>query len=134
MQESKITSSESPSREPVAPTEGSGLPITLDAIRPPQRQAGDDDLFFEEKRDYDSERQQLELRTLKEDIGHRKTYSQSIFNLVRVWLIAVFGAIALDGAGWIEISDGVLIALIGGTTINVVGLFAIVARYFFPKR
>jgi hypothetical protein len=33
-----------------------------------------------------------------------------------------------------ELSDTVILGLIGGTTANVVGLFYIVARYLFPRR
>ena len=36
--------------------------------------------------------------------------------------------------GIFNLSNNVLLAAIGGTTINVIGLFLVVARYLFPKR
>lgn len=36
--------------------------------------------------------------------------------------------------GSFKLSDSVLIALIGGTTVNVIGLFLVVANYLFPRR
>jgi hypothetical protein len=33
-----------------------------------------------------------------------------------------------------KLTDAVLIAAISGTTINVIGIFIIVARYLFPQR
>ncbi len=133
MRESRTTSSESPNSDLIVQAKDRPL-VTLDEIGLPTQQASEDDLFLEEKRDYDSERQDIEIRTLTEDVEHRKAYSQSIFNLMRVWLVSVLGTVVFDSAGWIDVSEGVLIALISGTTASVIGLFAIVARYFFPKR
>ena len=134
MEESKTTSSPSASPE-LEPPARSHPPITLEAITAPERPEGEENnLFLAEKRDYDSERLQLELREREEDIAHRTKYSRRIFDLVRVWLVSVFGTVVLDGVGLVEIDSSVLVALIGGTTVSVVGLFAIVARYFFPKR
>lgn len=55
---------------------------------------------------------------------------------------APLGTTTPPPAGWkfsewvvaFELSDTVVLALIGGTTANVVGLFYIVARYLFPRR
>lgn len=72
------------------------------------------------------------------------------------WMIIVLGTIILTGLkhpelrkdanglfiqsrwyDWLvafDLADGVLLALIGGTTANVIGLFLVVARYLFPRR
>ena len=46
--------------------------------------------------------------------------------------------LVLQGFGsnshWFAISEAVVIAAIGGTTINVIGIFIVVAKYLFPKR
>ena len=37
------------------------------------------------------------------------------------------------GLRWLELSDSVLIAIMTGTTIDILGLMVIVANYLFPK-
>lgn len=77
---------------------------------------------------------QEELDSLKQDREQRKVFSYVIFGFVCVYMVLVLGAVILDGASFIDVSDGVLITLLGTTTIDIIGLFAIVARYLFPKR
>ena len=75
------------------------------------------------------------LRGVKQDTEERKTYANKIFKLICVWLLAVFGILVAQGSDCgFELSDAVLLALIGGTTANVLGIFIIVAQYLFPKR
>jgi hypothetical protein len=96
----------------------------------------------------------LRNKSLEEDITARRKYALAIFVLIVAWLVAVFTMLLLQGflskreiavnvlfcrliyrtAIHFELSDGVLLALIGGTTATVIGLFAIVANYFFPKK
>jgi len=96
----------------------------------------------------------LELINFRQDIKARKEYAGRIFKLIRNWLAAILAILILDGfwskrdivlhftafeSKWtssvhFELADKVLIALIGGTTASVIGLFAIVANYLFPKR
>ncbi len=87
---------------------------------------------------FDSEdfREGLELESLKQDIEHRKLYSGRIFMFVSVWVLLVMFAVFAQGwsFGQFQLSDKVLMTLIGGTTVNVLGLFAIVANYLFPKK
>jgi len=91
---------------------------------------------------------------LEADIEARKTYANRIYRLIFGWLIAILVVLLLHGflaknettltfSIWhygftktvhFELSDPVLLALIGGTTASVLGLFVIVANYFFPKR
>ena len=72
---------------------------------------------------------------LKQDLEQRKKYADRIFCLICVWLFAIFGIVALQGFSFkgFDVSDKILMVLIGGTTINVLGLFVIVARYLFPN-
>lgn len=111
--------------------------ITLDEVRLP-READGDPLYGAERSEYDQAhlraRQELELQGLQEDLENRKRYAGRIFYLLAAWIAAIFALVVADGVGWIEVSDAVLIALISGTTLNVIALFAIVARYLFPKR
>ena len=72
-----------------------------------------------------------ELKELKGNIAQRYKYAERIYRLVTKWLIALFLLILIDGFEWVDISDGVLIALVGGTTANVLGLFVLVLKYLF---
>lgn len=106
------------------------------------------------------ERDRLINRGMEQDIAARKEYANRIFRLIVGWLIAIFSVLILHGFlsrndvtfsfrffHWIwpspvvslsklhfELSDPVLLALIGGTTASVLGLFVIVANYLFPKK
>jgi len=56
--------------------------------------------------------------------------------LVVFWILGILALLAAQGFGVFEfnLSDKVLITLIGGTTLNVLGIFVIVAKYFFRVR
>lgn len=99
-----------------------------------QEGVGDETPYVIEVRDLEAEKAALEILALKENISHRRKYASRIFYFVSTWMIGVFGIIVVDGVGLLDVSDNVLMALIGGTTVNVLGLFAIVANYFFPKK
>ena len=65
----------------------------------------------------------------------RKKYIGRIFWLIVLWLIFVATCIALEG--WhccsdFTLSDTVLVAFITSTTINVIGLFIVVAKWLYP--
>lgn len=83
------------------------------------------------------------LNSYNQDADERKKYTGKIFKLEVGWLTAVGLLVAMSGlklditlpilrVSW-GISDAVVIALIGGTTANVLGLFIIVARYLFYR-
>lgn len=84
--------------------------------------------------DVDILRQQLNesIDTHKLRIG----YANKIFVLVCLWLLCVVVGVLLSGfnekTGFI-LSDQVLIAFIATTTLNVLGLFAIVAKWMFQQ-
>jgi len=83
----------------------------------------------------ESEHDELKLKnqSLKQDIGLRKKYTRRTFYLICWWLIGILCILILSGFKLIDISDNVLIALIGGTTINVIGIFLVVAKYIFSR-
>ncbi|OHD54248.1 MAG: hypothetical protein A2Y33_16385 [Spirochaetes bacterium GWF1_51_8] len=86
-------------------------------------------LGFEEKslKDYED----LTIRDYKNDIDCRKRFSTYILWYLSIWTIQIFSAIGLKS--FLSLSDGILIALISTTTINVIGLVAIVFKYYFTK-
>lgn len=77
------------------------------------------------------------LEGLRQDIGERKKYAHRIFVLICFWLAAVFLLLVADGLSNIDLfvlPEGVILAIIGSTTLNVLGIFYIVTHYLFPKR
>ena len=82
-----------------------------------------------------------EIESLKQNLVEsqethklRLNYSGKIFFLVCAWLVCVAVAVFLAGFSYkdFSLSDKVLIAFITSTTINVVGLFVVVAKWMFP--
>jgi hypothetical protein len=64
----------------------------------------------------------------------RLDYAKKLFSLVCFWLLCVVVAVGLSGFKWcgFQLSESVLIAFITTTTVNVVGLFIVVAKWLFP--
>ena len=93
----------------------------------------------------------LRRGSYQQDIAERKNYATKIFWLVTVWLVLVFLLLVASGirqmpfvfvGGYpvpnllalrFELSDKVLLGIVTGTTVDVIGLFAIVANYLFYK-
>jgi hypothetical protein len=76
------------------------------------------------------------IRSLSQDIDERKKYAHRIFCLICCWLGICFSLLGLEGfAHWTQFSlpEGVLMAVIGSTTVDVLGIFYIVTHYLFPK-
>jgi len=75
-----------------------------------------------------------ELKQLQDTHGLRLDYTGHIFKLVCAWLACVVACVVLSGFGWrgFKLPDSVLIAFITSTTVNVVGLFVLVAKWMFP--
>lgn len=81
-----------------------------------------------------------------QDIVERKRYALFSFLLVCLWLFLVLIIILLEGFGGagtevtiksvpvkFKLSEAIVLALIGSTTINVIGLFVVVVKYLFPN-
>ncbi len=101
----------------------------------------------EEVETYLKAKRDIELAGATYELDARKSYGKRIFWLVVAWLVVVLGIVILAGYAdrpiysfqsreiyGPKISDGVLIALITGMSVNVIGLLAIVVNYLFPKR
>lgn len=102
---------------------------------PDEKALLEDEQYEIEGVNYEEEKQKLFLEQLKEDKESRKSYSSKIFCLIVIWLIAVFTLIILDSLKVLEIPEKTIITLIGGTTLNVFGLFHFVLKYLYqtPK-
>lgn len=83
----------------------------------------------------EKELKELEVKSKEQDIDMRKDFATKTCNLVCIYLVVVFFVVFLACCpAEFNMSDGVLITLLGTTTINVIGLFAIVMNYLFPKK
>jgi hypothetical protein len=91
-----------------------------------------------EEEDLDRQERQARITGVLQDINERKKYAGRIFCLVSLWLIGIFLLLLLDGflspINVFHLANSVLIAAIGGTTLNVIGIFIVVARYLFARR
>ena len=80
-----------------------------------------------------------ETESIKQDREERKVYAGKTFNLLCVYMVCVGILLLMSGFAESEkakfhLSDPVLIAILGTTTTNVLGIFYFVANYLFPKR
>jgi hypothetical protein len=112
--------------------------IDLDAVKGPERPAIPDVTAEFEQDAFEQARQTLVLRSLQQDLELRQKFAWRIFLLIVVWLICILLILLLAGFALtimghaFKLSDTVLLGLIGGTTVNVLGIFVIVVRYLFP--
>ena len=76
------------------------------------------------------------LKDKEQDRGERKDYASMIFSFMCWYMFAVFFIIILNGitVNHFHVSDGVILALLGTTAIEVIGTFAFVARYLFGNK
>ena len=51
--------------------------------------------------------------------------------MVAVWITAMYVLLLCQGIGWMHLGEKVLIAAVGSTTINVLGMLAIVLHGLF---
>lgn len=84
------------------------------------------------------EKLRAELDSFKQDVAQRKQYAPRLFLLTCCWLGSVIAILLLQGfssgtAHFFSLGNDVLIALLGTTTINVIGLFYVVAKYLFSS-
>ena len=87
--------------------------------------------------------EELKADDYLEEIRARRKYANLLFWLTVGWLATVISIVLMQGflgAPFymgnysFQLSDEVLLALIGGTSASVIGLFVFVARHFFPEK
>jgi hypothetical protein len=120
--------------EPGGPAEPPWQDTTASLAENPSGEAERENLF---RTPEEKERDQLRNLSYQQDINQLQRYAGRIFWLVVAWLSGTFALLLLQGFlgpnHWFNLDDAVLIAAIGGTTINVIGIFIVVARYLFPR-
>ncbi len=97
-----------------------------------------DSKALDEEKAYARSEKELLLEGIRQDLAERKSYARYIFVLICVWLLGMFILLLIQGFlsphQWFALSDAVILAAIGGTTINVLGIFIVVVNYLFPRK
>lgn len=75
-----------------------------------------------------------ELASRREDRLLRKKLAERIYGFVSIYMYAILCILMLNGLPLnFSLSDNVLIVLLGTTTANVIGIFMVVATYYFYR-
>jgi len=86
-----------------------------------------------------SSQQGENLSSQKQDREERKRYAAHFFKLACSWVMVISALLVLQGfhgyGAWeFHLSDPVTLSAIGATTINILGILYVVAKYLFPPR
>jgi hypothetical protein len=114
--------------------------VELDSINAaPVERAQDEPDAQTNLESFEREKQKAELDSFRQDTGERKRYARNIFILTCTWVGAIYILLIFQGFGGLwrwnfHLTDSIILTAIGSTTANIVGVFLIVARYFFPQK
>lgn len=81
----------------------------------------------------------LYVTNLIQTLKQRKKYANRVYVLIFAWLVSIFALVLIAGTSSFfgickfSLSDNVLLAMIGSTTLNVIGIFIIVMKHLFPN-
>jgi hypothetical protein len=118
-------------REQTAKLSASAIDKSLSQVSDtPDRKSALEQEAFDSK----AEMEKALIDSLKQDIAERKKYASCIFVLICAWIGMLFALLAAQGFDhWTQfsLSQPVILATIGSTTVDVLGLFYIVTRYLF---
>jgi hypothetical protein len=75
------------------------------------------------------------LKDREQDREERLRYAKRVFRLIVWWLVWVGSVVVVDGIEPLpfDLADAVIIALVGGTTASVIGIFLIIANYLSTR-
>lgn len=110
---------------------------SIEKARPRQVSSEPDPKSLEEQEDLERQKVEVLLRSEEQDISERKKYAWYFFLLSSGWVAVISVLLFLEGFGGhfaFRLSDSVLLAAIGSTTANILGIIYVVANYLFPKR
>lgn len=83
--------------------------------------------------DHEFSIKKLALTEREQDLQQRHELTGNLFRLICVWMGFIAVVLVVCGCHWMKLADNVLITLLTTTTATVLGLFTIVARYFFKN-
>lgn len=79
-------------------------------------------------------KQNEEIEGLRQDRKQRKIFGYCIFGFMCLYMGATITVVFMCGFGLVELSDKVLITLLGTALANVIGIFNFVAKYLFHSK
>ncbi len=83
----------------------------------------------------DNDAKEGENRGDSQDRDQRKLFAEKIFTFVSFYMFSVFFILVLCGSpSNFQLSDTVLVTLLGTTTANVIGILIIVVTYLFSRK
>ena len=85
---------------------------------------------------FEYEHNKLILQEHQQTINLRTDFAKKIFWLVIGWVVAIFAILILQGFAMahFNLANSIILALIGSTTLNIVGLLYVVTHYLFPQK
>lgn len=96
---------------------------------------------------YNKEKNQLEIDHLKNELNTQKFLTEDLFKIIKIWFVFIGIVILITGfkldfisvfpyisINSFNLSDNVLMTLLGSTTVTVVGLYSPVIAHFFNKK
>jgi hypothetical protein len=93
--------------------------------------------FAAEKAYLERQRVLVELEGERQDITERKKYAFRFFVLAFSWVLVIAFLLFFEGFGArlnFHVSNPVLLAAIGSTTANILGVLYVVAHYLFKEK
>jgi len=116
--------------------------VTLESVEkdaPPVAKNGTTEAAVKEE-DFFEKRADLHIEGLGQDLRERKKYANRFFCMASAWLAWIVCLLFSQGTqsffrlSSFHLSDVVVLAAIGATTVNVIGILYVVANYLFPTR
>lgn len=106
----------------------------LNGIKNEDAQKKPDDITKDEKKQLEkSSKEELENNNLAQDIKLKNFLAHAVTWMVAGWLVAVFVILIIQACCHHGFSDSVLITLLSTTTLNILSMLYIIARYLFPN-
>lgn len=112
--------------KPQLPEPSQGNPSEVQAQRSPSPSSSDNNAT-------EAQRALQSLRQNEDEHLWRKLYLQKSFYLVGTVLYLTTFIVVLVGVGVIDLSDAVLITMLGTTVAHVVGILAIAFHWLYPR-
>ena len=85
------------------------------------------------KEEQEYEEKLIKNRLLRQLLLHRGTYAIGILLLVVMWLLGIFLILLWEGFRWkgFHLDNSVILAAIGSTTANIIGVLLIIVKFIF---
>ena len=77
------------------------------------------------------EKHRSDIQNSNQNMIERKRYAELIFSFTCIWCICIFFILMWKGLGKLNLSDEIIITLIGSTTLNILVFFTLVTKYLF---